>query len=114
MESAPKDISLKVNGLSRAVAVSLSLSTSPTAALQSSFQSPTSSYGGSRLAGASTGAFAKQLKPFATEDIKILLLENVNETGRDNLTKQGYQVDFHKSSLPEDELIAKIRWDTST
>ncbi|MCJ1393811.1 D-3-phosphoglycerate dehydrogenase 2 [Xylographa bjoerkii] len=109
MESAPKDISPKLNGLSLAVSNSLSLSTSPIATFQSSFQSPTSSFGGARLARASTGAFPKQLKPFATEDIKILLLENVNQTGRDNLTEQGYQVDFHKSSLPEDELIAKIR-----
>lgn len=51
----------------------------------------------------------KQLKPFATEDVKILLLENVNKTGQDILRKQGYQVDFHKTSLPEDQLIEKIR-----
>lgn len=55
------------------------------------------------------GPSAKQLKPFATEDIKILLLENVNQTGRDNLAKQGYQVEFYKTSLSEDELISKIR-----
>lgn len=54
-------------------------------------------------------AKAKQLKPFATEDIKILLLENVNQTGCDVLAKQGYQVEFLKTSLPEDELIRKIR-----
>lgn len=53
---------------------------------------------------------SKSLKPFATEDIKILLLENVNQTGRDALESQGYQVTFLKSSLPEDELIEKIRW----
>lgn len=52
---------------------------------------------------------AKHLKPFATEDIKVLLLENVNQTGRDILNKQGYQVEFLKSSLPEDQLIEKIR-----
>ncbi|KAK0720472.1 hypothetical protein B0H67DRAFT_552639 [Lasiosphaeris hirsuta] len=51
----------------------------------------------------------KQLKPFNTEDIKILLLENVNQTGRDVLTAQGYQVEFLKTSLPEDQLIEKIR-----
>ncbi|MCJ1247272.1 D-3-phosphoglycerate dehydrogenase 2 [Trapelia coarctata] len=68
-----------------------------------------SSFSGPRVTRTTTGAFAKQLKPFATEDIKILLLENVNQTGRDNLTKQGYQVEIHKSSLPEDELIQKIR-----
>jgi D-3-phosphoglycerate dehydrogenase len=51
----------------------------------------------------------RHLKPFNTEDIKILLLENVNQTGRDILKAQGYQVEFMKSSLPEDQLIEKIR-----
>ena len=51
----------------------------------------------------------KQLKPFNTQDIKILLLENVNQSGRDILTEQGYQVEALKTSLPEDELIEKIR-----
>ncbi|KAI1662990.1 hypothetical protein F4813DRAFT_16398 [Daldinia decipiens] len=78
------------------------LSVSPSAA---TFHSPLSSF---------SGAFAlraqpKQLKPFNTQDIKILLLENVNQSGRDILTGQGYQVEFHKSSLPEDQLIEKIR-----
>lgn len=54
-------------------------------------------------------AKVKQLKPFATEDIRILLLENVNQTGQEILVKQGYQVEFLKTSLPEDELIQKIR-----
>jgi D-3-phosphoglycerate dehydrogenase len=54
-------------------------------------------------------AAAKQLKPFNTEDVKILLLENVNQTGRDILKAQGYQVEFLKTSLPEDQLIEKIR-----
>ena len=52
---------------------------------------------------------AKQLKPFNTEDIKILLLENVNQTGVDLLKDQGYQITSQKSSLAEDELIKKIR-----
>lgn len=54
-------------------------------------------------------AAAKQLKPFNTEDIKILLLENVNQTGIDILTSQGYQVEFQKASLPEEQLIEKIK-----
>jgi len=107
MASAAKDISPKSNGLSRQVSSSLGFSTSPIATTHS----PSSSFSGLRLTRTTTGAFPKQLKPFATEDIKILLLENVNQTGRDNLAKQGYQVEFHKSSLPEDELIRKIRWD---
>ncbi|KAI9818568.1 MAG: Phosphoglycerate dehydrogenase ser3 [Pycnora praestabilis] len=96
---------MEMNGLSKQVSNSMSLSSSPTA----SFHSPPSSYGGHHLGRATTPASVKQLKPFATEDIKILLLENVNQTGRDNLTKQGYQVEFVKSSLPEDQLIEKIR-----
>lgn len=54
-------------------------------------------------------AKVKQLKPFATEDIRILLLENINQTGWEILVRQGYQVEFLKTSLPEDELIQKIR-----
>lgn len=53
----------------------------------------------------------KNLTPFNTQSIKILLLENVNQTGRDILTKQGYQVEALKTSLPEDELIEKIRYE---
>ena len=52
---------------------------------------------------------SKALKPFSTGDIKILLLENVNSTAIDIFKNQGYQVEFYKSSLPEEELIEKIR-----
>ncbi|KKK26719.1 D-3-phosphoglycerate dehydrogenase 1 [Aspergillus rambellii] len=84
----------------------LGFSTSPNA----SFQSAPSSQGGSVFATPIVPlANAKHLKPFATEDIKVLLLENVNQTGREILSKQGYQVEFLKSSLPEDQLIEKIR-----
>ncbi|KAJ9197078.1 3-phosphoglycerate dehydrogenase, hypothetical [Paecilomyces variotii] len=88
--SAAKDISVSASELARPVMSSLGLSISP-------------------IAGFQPQPAAKQLKPFATEDIKILLLENVNQTGRDILSKQGYQVEFLKSSLPEDQLIEKIR-----
>lgn len=54
----------------------------------------------------------KQLKPFDHQDIKILLLENVNESGKEILSAQGYQVEALKTSLPEDELIEKIRCGT--
>lgn len=79
------------------------LATSPT----TSFHSPSSH--GSALNRTIPVVNAKHLKPFATEDIKVLLLENVNQTGRDILQQQGYQVEFLKSSLPEDQLIEKIR-----
>lgn len=62
--------------------------------------------------GASAGGAApltKLLKPFKEADIRILLLENVNQTGRDLLSQQGYQVESLKSSLPEDQLIEKIK-----
>ncbi|KAK5663099.1 hypothetical protein OQA88_6515 [Cercophora sp. LCS_1] len=91
------------SGIARAVSYSNSLSVSPSA----TFHSPPAS--GSFLSGGLPHRAAKSLKPFNTEDIKILLLENVNQTGRDILTAQGYQVEFHKSSLPEDQLIQKIR-----
>ncbi|CAG8520993.1 5385_t:CDS:2 [Acaulospora colombiana] len=51
----------------------------------------------------------KILKPFDSGDIKILLLENINETAVEILTKEGYQVEAHKKALPEDVLIEKIR-----
>ncbi|KAG7663110.1 SER33 [[Candida] subhashii] len=51
----------------------------------------------------------KALKPFSTGDIKILLLENVNVTAINIFQNQGYQVEYYKSSLPEDELIEKIK-----
>lgn len=51
----------------------------------------------------------KTLKPFSTGDIKILLLENVNQTAISIFKGQGYQVEFYKTSLPEDELIEKIK-----
>ena len=103
MASTAKDIKVQSSGLATQVSNGLSLSASPTAA----FHSLPLSFGGPQPVRTAT---AKQLKPFATEDIKILLLENVNQTGRAILAKQGYQVESLKSSLPEDELIAKIRW----
>jgi D-3-phosphoglycerate dehydrogenase len=62
----------------------------------------------SYIAGAAA-ANAKQLKPFDTKDVKVLLLENVNQAGVTILQEQGYQVEAIKSSLPEDQLIEKIR-----
>ncbi|KAL8288817.1 hypothetical protein RB601_004956 [Gaeumannomyces tritici] len=96
--AAPRDIlsSQGRNGPST-VAVSTSPSTtfSPPSS-RSAFASP-------------KRATAKPLKPFNTTDIKILLLENVNKSGQDILKEQGYQVEAHKTSLSEDQLIEKIR-----
>lgn len=76
-----------------------SLSTSPTL----TFNSPPASFSGAPKTS------YKQLKPFHTQDVKVLLLENVNLTGQDILKKQGYQVEALKTSLPEDQLIEKIK-----
>ena len=94
--------------LTRRVSSSLGASTSPTG-----FHTPPWTKSVSHLTRAATGSLTKHLKPFATEDIKILLLENVNVTGRNLLESQGYQVNHLKSALPEDELIEKIRWSTA-
>ena len=91
--------------LARRVSSSLSVSTSPKGC-----HTPPWTKSGSLLTRAATGGLTKQLKPFATEDVKILLLENVNVTGKELLESQGYQVTHLKSALPEDELITKIRW----
>lgn len=106
MTPAPQDIGAGLSATAqqqRSVAHSWgqNLSASPSA----SFNSPPSSWGGALPR---RGA-PKALKPFNTQDIKILLLENVNVTGQDILKQQGYQVEALKTSLPEDQLIEKIR-----
>lgn len=110
MATPAQDIAGSVNKLARTVSHSLMVSTSPTATFHtpspiSTFNSPPSSVSGPQR----TQTAPKQLKPFDSQDIKILLLENVNQSGRDILSKQGYQVESIKSSLPEAELIEKIR-----
>jgi D-3-phosphoglycerate dehydrogenase len=75
--------------------------------------SPTGGFSQASSFGAAlAGSAPKNLKPFNTQDIKILLLENVNRAGQDILKTQGYQVEAHKTSLPEDQLIEKIRFVT--
>ncbi|KAG7007917.1 nucleosome assembly protein [Physcia stellaris] len=95
----------EIADLTQKVSTSFSLSTSPAAR----HLSPSPGKARSLLARTGTGGSTKHLKPFATEDIKILLLENINKTGREVLEAQGYQVEVLKSSVPEDELIEKIR-----
>ncbi|CAH6720620.1 D-3-phosphoglycerate dehydrogenase 2 [[Candida] jaroonii] len=92
--STPQDIA---NSFQRA----MSISGSPNAVSTS----PTQSYLNNYIPKKAT----KALKPFSTGDIKILLLENVNVTAIEIFKGQGYQVEFYKTSLPEDELIEKIK-----
>lgn len=101
MASKARDIAISPDKLAREVSHSMDISSSPVA----TFTSPPASFGGARVPGPSL----KQLKPFDTQDIKILLLENVNQTGKDILEGQGYQVEALKTSLPEAELIEKIK-----
>ncbi|OKL61962.1 D-3-phosphoglycerate dehydrogenase 1 [Talaromyces atroroseus] len=103
--SSARNISVSQDDLIHQVSRSLGLSTSPAAPTHST----PSSFGYATAAANANVTASKHLKPFATEDIKILLLENVNQTGRDILASQGYQVEFLKTSLPEDQLIQKIR-----
>jgi len=91
--------------LARTVVTTLSVSNSPTA----TFHSPSSSFGGAKVGRVSTVPQQRELKPFNSGEFRILLLENVNQSGKDILSKEGYQVESLKTSLPEDELIEKIR-----
>lgn len=96
--AAPRDI---LSSQGRNAHSSVAVSTSPSTAFSPSL---------SRSVFASPGrGTAKPLKPFNTTDIKILLLENVNQSGQNILKDQGYQVEAYKTSLPEDQLIEKIR-----
>ncbi|KAF3919188.1 hypothetical protein AA313_de0208737 [Arthrobotrys entomopaga] len=102
----PKDIVNKAAEGLESLTNTLSISTSPT----NTFHSPGSYFPSSMGRNSQQPARpSRQLKPFNTEDIKILLLENVNQTALDIFGKQGYQVEFLKSSLPEDQLIQKIK-----
>ncbi|KAK6541544.1 D-3-phosphoglycerate dehydrogenase 2 [Orbilia ellipsospora] len=102
----PKDIINKAAEGLESLTNTLSISASPT----NTFHSP-GSYFPSSMGRSSQQPPrpSRQLKPFNTEDIKILMLENVNQTALDIFGKQGYQVEFLKSSLPEDQLIQKIK-----
>jgi D-3-phosphoglycerate dehydrogenase len=104
MATQAKEIALSMSLANMHIPPQMSVSTSPTA----TFHSPPGhgSFGRAR----SSTIPAKQLKPFNTTDIKILLLENVNQSGKDILSGQGYQVEALKTSLPEDQLIEKIRF----
>lgn len=78
---------------------------------QNTFSFGSGSQGGSlsrRRTSFTRDVTSRALKPFSTGDIKILLLENVNQSAIEILEEQGYQVEFLKTSLSEEELIKKI------
>jgi D-3-phosphoglycerate dehydrogenase len=104
--ASAQDIKIKP-GAPREVSHSFqNLSTSPVTP-QLAAQSFASSWGAKLPQRIAPGE--RPLKPFNTQDVKILLLENVNKAGQDILREQGYQVEALKTSLPEDQLIEKIR-----
>lgn len=94
-----------INNLQNAFQYNVNLGSSPNAVSTS----PTQSFMNTLPRRLSLSKQQKVLKPFSTGDIKILLLENINQTAISNFKEQGYQVDFHKGALPEDELIEKIK-----
>lgn len=48
------------------------------------------------------------IEALAENDIKILLLEDINESAIQSFKEEGYQVDWYNESLNEDELVEKI------
>ncbi|ODV84651.1 hypothetical protein CANARDRAFT_200690 [[Candida] arabinofermentans NRRL YB-2248] len=103
--SAPVPIN-KTSNLSESFnQLNVNSSTSPNAVSTS----PTNSYMDRLRPRASTLKSTKSLKPFSTGDMKILLLENINQTAIDIFKSQGYQIEYYKTSLNEDELLEKIK-----
>lgn len=108
MPTAARDIPDRngsMDTLTRTVSNSFDLSTTLSRSPTATFHSPPWERSNSGYQKAS----AKQLKPFQTTDVRVLLLENVNQTGQTILKKQGYQVESLKGSLSEEQLIEKLR-----
>jgi len=104
------DIKRTANGMANVSLSADSFSGSPEASFHSGYSSMSQSPNHRRRGTNTNAPPAKQLKPFVSGDIKILLLENINTAGQQILRDQGYQVEALKSSLPEAELIEKIRY----
>ncbi|KAG8835960.1 hypothetical protein FRC17_010929 [Serendipita sp. 399] len=51
---------------------------------------------------------SKVLHPFATGELRLLLLENISQGAVQNFKDQGFQVDWFPKAWSEDELIQKI------
>ena len=81
----------------RASAVDLSSSASPKSVINRNF-----------LAALGNNQPPKTLQPFRTEQIRILLLENVSQGAATQLRQAGFHVDHFAKAWSEDELIAGI------
>lgn len=51
---------------------------------------------------------AKVLHPVATDELKLLLLENISQNAVKSFKDQGFQVDHYAKAWSEDELVEKI------
>jgi len=48
------------------------------------------------------------LRPLATDEFRLLLLENISQNAVEQFKSQGYQVDWYPKAWSEDELVEKI------
>jgi D-3-phosphoglycerate dehydrogenase len=51
---------------------------------------------------------ARVLRPLATDEFRLLLLENISQNAVESFKNQGYQVDWYPKAWSEDELVEKI------
>lgn len=51
---------------------------------------------------------AKVLHPIATDELRLLLLENISQNAVKAFRDQGFQVDHYTKAWSEDELLSKI------
>lgn len=51
---------------------------------------------------------ARVLRPLATDEFRLLLLENISQNALETFKAQGYQVDWYPKAWSEDELVEKI------
>ena len=50
----------------------------------------------------------KILHPLESEDVRLLVLENISQDAVSTFRRHGYQVDHHTKAFSEDELVEKI------
>ena len=51
---------------------------------------------------------SRVLRPFATDELRLLLLENISQGAVKAFQQQGFQVDHHTKAWSEEELLQKI------
>lgn len=56
----------------------------------------------------STSGQPRILHPIATDEFRLLLLENINQSAVESFRGQVFQVDCYSKALTEDELVQKI------